>query len=70
MADRLARDPAHFGVEAWIRYADGNPDGWRATADKWLGLGATHLTFYTSGQGAGPLDKQIEAMRAFKEMIA
>jgi probable F420-dependent oxidoreductase len=63
------RDPTDFGVEAWIRYADGNPDGWRATADKWLDLGATHLTFYTSGQGAGPLDKQIEAMHTFKEMI-
>lgn len=63
------RDPATFGIEAWIRYGDGNPDGWRETADKWLALGATHLTFYTSGQGAGPLDKQIEAMRAFKETV-
>lgn len=63
------RDPATFGIEAWIRYGDGNPDDWRATADKWLALGATHLTFYTSGQGAGPLDKQIEAMRGFKETL-
>jgi probable F420-dependent oxidoreductase len=63
------RDPATFGIEAWIRYGDGNPDDWRATADKWLALGATHLTFYTSGQGAGPLDKQIAAMRAFKETV-
>jgi len=64
------RDPAEFGIEAWIRYGDGDPDGWRATADKWLPLGATHLTFYTSGQGTGPLDKQIEAMRAFKDAVA
>ena len=63
------RDPADFGIEAWIRYGDGDPDGWRATADKWLSLGATHLTFYTSGQGTGPLDKQIAAMRAFKDAV-
>lgn len=63
------RDPTTFGIEAWIRYDDGDPDGWRKTADKWLGLGATHLTFYTSGQGTGALDEQIEAMRAFKAAV-
>jgi probable F420-dependent oxidoreductase len=63
------RDPASFGIEAWIRYGDGDPDGWRKTADTWLALGATHLTFYTSGQGTGPLDKQIAAMRAYKDAI-
>ncbi len=61
------RDPAAFGIEAWIRYGDGNPDGWAETAARWRELGATHLTLYTSGQGAGPLDRQIEAMRRFAE---
>ncbi len=63
------RDPSTFGIEAWIRYGDGEPDGWRKTAERWLELGATHLTFYTSGQGAGPLDKQIAAMRAYKDAV-
>ena len=63
------RDPATFGIEAWIRYGDGNPEGWRETADKWLELGATHLTFYTSGQGVGALDKQIEAMDRFQQTV-
>jgi probable F420-dependent oxidoreductase len=64
------REPSSFGIEAWIRYGDGAPDGWRETADKWLELGATHLTFYTSGQGTGPLDKQIEALRIFKDTVS
>lgn len=64
------RDPARFGIEAWIRFGDGDPDGWAKTAERWRALGATHLTLYTSGQGTGPLDKQIEAMRAFKGAIA
>ena len=63
------RDPSTFGIEAWIRFADGDPDSWRRTSDKWCALGATHLTFYTSGQGAGTLDKQVEAMRVFKDVI-
>ena len=53
----------------WIRFGDGNPEGWRETADKWLELGATHLTFYTSGQGVGALDKQIEAMERFQKTV-
>ncbi|MBC8341838.1 MAG: LLM class F420-dependent oxidoreductase [Proteobacteria bacterium] len=59
------RDPAAFGVESWIRSSLGGPAEWRAAADTWRGLGATHTTFYTSGLGVGPLDKQIAAMRAF-----
>ena len=58
-----------FGIEAWIRYGDGDPDVWKATAEKWMQLGATHLTFYTSGQGAGTVSQQIEAMKIFKEAL-
>ena len=59
------RDPATFGLEAWIRSSLGGGAEWRAAVDTWRGLGTTHATFYTSGLGVGPLDKQIEAMRAF-----
>lgn len=59
------RDPGAFGIECWIRSGIGGPHEWRAAADQWRALGATHTTFYTSGQGIGPLDKQIEAMKRF-----
>lgn len=59
------RDPAAFGIECWIRSSIGGPDEWRAAADQWRALGATHITFYTSGLGIGPLDEQIEAMKRF-----
>ena len=61
------RDPGNFGIEAWIRSGNAGPDEWHATAARWRDLGASHLTFYTSGQGVGPLDKQIAAMRRFAE---
>jgi alkanesulfonate monooxygenase SsuD/methylene tetrahydromethanopterin reductase-like flavin-dependent oxidoreductase (luciferase family) len=63
------RDRRKFGIEAWIRYGEGEPDVWKATAEKWKQLGATHLTFYTSGQGAGTVSQQIEAMKIFKDAI-
>ena len=63
------RDRTKFGIEAWIRYGEGEPDVWRATAEKWKQLGATHLTFYTSGQGAGTVPEQIEAMKIFKDAM-
>ncbi|MSO77844.1 MAG: LLM class F420-dependent oxidoreductase [Alphaproteobacteria bacterium] len=63
------RDPRAFGVEAWIRSAKGKSDDWRAQAERWRALGATHLTFYTSGQGVGALDDQIKAMRRFAEAV-
>ena len=65
-----SRDPADFGIEAWIRYGEGNPDEWAKTAESWIKIGATHLTFYTSGQGVGPLNEQIAAMREFKNTLS
>ena len=59
------RDPAAFGLESWIHSSLGGEAEWRVAADAWRSLGATHTTFYTSGLGIGPLDKQIAAMRAF-----
>ena len=67
---QAGRDPSAFGVEAWIRSGSGNAQAWRDTGEAWLALGATHLTFYTSGQGIGAVDKQIEAMRRYFEIMA
>ena len=59
------RDPATFGLECWIRVKAGGPDEWRAVTDQWRALGVTHVTFYTTRQGLGPLDRQVEAMQRF-----
>jgi probable F420-dependent oxidoreductase len=63
------RTPDSFGIEAWIRSGLGGPEQWRAAAERWQSLGATHVTFYTSGQGVGPLAQQIEAMQQFRDAI-
>jgi probable F420-dependent oxidoreductase len=63
------REPGSFGIEAWIRSSSGTPDEWREAAGRWQGLGATHVTFYTSGQGVGPVDKQIKALQQFRDAM-
>jgi probable F420-dependent oxidoreductase len=63
------RDPATFGVEAWIRHSLGGPEEWGGALEKWRGMGASHATYYTSGQGVGGVDEQIAAMRAFMDAM-
>jgi len=63
------RDPGAFGVEAWIRSSIGGPEQWREAAERWHALGATHVTFYTSGQGVGAVPQQIEAMQQFHDAM-
>ncbi len=63
------RDPDAFGIEAWVRSGIGGPDKWHTAAERWAALGATHVTFYTSGQGIGAFEQQIEAMRQFYEAV-
>jgi probable F420-dependent oxidoreductase len=63
------RDPEAFGIEAWVRSSIGGPDQWRTASERWAALGATHVTFYTSGQGIGGVEHQIEAMRQFRDAV-
>jgi len=63
------RDPQTFGVEAWIRHNLGGPDEWRSAVDAWRNAGASHATFYTSGQDVGGLDAQIAAMQRFMDAM-
>jgi probable F420-dependent oxidoreductase len=63
------RDPGAFGIEAWVRSGIGGPAKWQAAAERWVALGATHVTFYTSGQGIGAVAQQIEAMRQFHDAV-
>ena len=63
------RDPGTFGIEAWIRSSIGEPDAWRDAAERWQALGATHVTFYTSGQGVGAVEQHIKAMQQFHDTV-
>ena len=38
-------------------------------AERWVTVGATNVTFYTSGQGIGAVEQQIEAMNQFYDAV-
>jgi alkanesulfonate monooxygenase SsuD/methylene tetrahydromethanopterin reductase-like flavin-dependent oxidoreductase (luciferase family) len=48
-AAELGRDPSTIGIDARIEVGRGTPDQWRALADGWRALGATHLSLVTMG---------------------
>jgi probable F420-dependent oxidoreductase len=61
--DEAGRDPAAFGIDARISVATGSPDEWRAAAEEWRGLGASHLTLVTMGGGLAGPDQHVERLR-------
>jgi len=59
------RDPNAFGIEVRVNAADGSPDDWAATANAWVGIGATHVALNTMGAGFTTPDAHVDAIRRF-----
>ena len=64
----FGRDPAAFGLEAWLRSTEPDPQRWAAAADGWRRLGAQMVMLYPMYRIAS-FDEQIETLRRFKEMV-
>ncbi len=62
-AEEAGRSWDEFGIEQRIPVAEGGPDDWRAAADEWLELGATHLSVVTMGAGFTTPDQHLERLR-------
>lgn len=62
----FGRDPAGFGLEAWLRMTEPDPLLWRAAAEGWRRLGAGIVMLYPMFRVAS-FDAQIETLRRFKE---
>ncbi len=60
------RDPAAFGIEAWLRADSPDPQGWAAAADGWRALGATMATLYPIYR-IDTFEQQIETLQRFKD---
>ncbi|HZB91406.1 MAG TPA: LLM class F420-dependent oxidoreductase [Stellaceae bacterium] len=63
----FGRDPAAFGIEAWLRMKEPDPQLWAAAADGWHQLGAEMVMFYPMYR-IPTFDAQIETLRRFKEV--
>jgi probable F420-dependent oxidoreductase len=69
-AEEAGRDWSAFGVEQRISVGSGTPDDWRATADEWRELGATHLSLATMGGDLAGVEGHLERLREAREAIA
>ena len=55
-----------FGLEAWLRVSEPDPQAWAAAADGWRRLGADMAMLYPMYRMRS-FDEQIETLRRFKE---
>ncbi len=62
----LGRYPAKFGIEAWLRMREPDPQSWAAAAEGWRRLGADMVMLYPMYRIHG-LDQHIAMLRRFKE---
>ena len=63
----FGRDPAAFGLEAWLRMREADPQRWAAAADGWRRLGAQMVMLYPMYRMT-TFAEQIETLRRFKEV--
>lgn len=65
----FGRDPATFGLEAWLRAPRFDPDAWVADFAAWRRLGAGNVMLYPTYDLPG-LAAQIDLLRRFKDIAA
>lgn len=63
------RDEKAFGIEGRLAVGTDSPDQWRATAEMWRSLGASHLDVITMNIGLGGPNAHIKCLRQVKEEI-
>jgi probable F420-dependent oxidoreductase len=59
------RDKAAFGVEAWLRMQEDDPQRWAAAAEGWRRLGANYVMLYPMFR-MPKFEAQVETLRRFK----
>ncbi len=64
----FGRDNAKFGIEAWLRMHDANPQAWSAAAEGWRRLGADLVMLYPMYR-ISSVDDHIETLRRFKDVV-
>jgi probable F420-dependent oxidoreductase len=63
----LGRDAEKFGIEAWLRMHDPDPQAWGAAAAGWRALGADMVMLYPMYR-IRTFDDHIATLRRFKEV--
>lgn len=59
-----------FGIQAQAMFAGGDEERWHKHAERWRGLGATHLAVRTDSAGLGGVDEHLRAMERYKNAVS
>lgn len=63
------RDASKFGLEAWLRMHDPDPQRWAAAAEGWRKLGAQYAMLYPMFR-TPTFEEQIDVLRKFKAVVS
>jgi probable F420-dependent oxidoreductase len=63
------RDPERFGIDGWVRVASDAVDDAAARVEAWGGLGATHVSVNTMGQGLSGANAHIKRLEEFRAAV-
>jgi probable F420-dependent oxidoreductase len=67
--EEAGRRREDFGIEAWLRFQENDPQAWAVAADGWRALGADYAMLYPVWRMSSFAD-QIEVLRRFSEVAA
>ncbi len=67
--EEAGRDPDAFGIDVRIPVGTGTPDEWRAKADEWRALGATHLSLITADGGFETPQQHLERLQQARDAL-
>lgn len=59
-----------FEIRAQAQFAGGDPDSWRAHADRWRDLGATHLAIATHNAGDTDVDGHLARIADYRAALS
>ncbi len=63
------KDWAGFGIQAQAQVRGGDPERWRAHAQKWRELGATHIAVATHNAGLQGVDAHLRAAASYRSAV-
>ncbi|MEJ6593427.1 MAG: LLM class F420-dependent oxidoreductase [SAR86 cluster bacterium] len=58
-----------FSILAQAQYAGGTPERWQSHAEKWRGLGATHMAIATHNAGETDVDGHLARIEAYFKAV-
>ena len=68
--EEAGRDRKNFGIDPWISVQGLNKDAWHRRVEAWRTLGASHVAVNTMGAGFTSPQAHMDAIRAFREVLA